>query len=203
MAGLIVSAYGFQRSGKTLISYLLAESLRTSLGLDVFSNMIVPGWYNINSLSQIPFNHEPKVLLLDEVYYFLDSRAWQDNKAMTIFLNTIGKQNICFIYTSVSPGMVEKRLRDQSNYSFLVKSTKSIITYELIDVQRHLKRIITIEKTPELFSQLKYDTLQVPDYVDCSLTDFKERVEAFYKPLKIKQLKGEIGEKLSFSPVRL
>lgn len=176
MAGIIVGAYGYQRSGKTLIAYEIADSYYQK-GCEVYSNMTVRGWNKIDSLTEIPFNNQPKVLLLDEVYYFMDSRNWKNNTDASIFFNTIGKQNILLLLTAISPDMVEMRLRDQHNYMFLVKSDKHFIYYKLLDVVRKREREFILPKTEELFNGIRYDTNQIPDLVDCSLKDFAKKVK--------------------------
>jgi hypothetical protein len=171
MSGCIIGAYGFQRSGKTLIAYELAERFKAK-GCEIYSNMNVEGWNNITSLDDIKLDFKPKVLLLDELYLFMDSRMFANNAKSSIFFTTIGKQNILFIYTSVSPDMIEKRIRDQTNYTFLVKSDSKNIYYRAIDVQRKNSRDFILEKNEELFKSLKYDTTQIPNYVDCDLKGF-------------------------------
>ncbi|PNT90889.1 hypothetical protein [Clostridium thermosuccinogenes] len=185
MAGIIVGYFGFQRSGKTLKAYLDAESYRQK-GIEVYSNMDVPGWNKLTSLTDIPFNTQPKVVLLDEAYYFLDSRNWKNNTDSTIFFNTIGKQNILLLLTAIDPGTIELRLRNQMNYVYLVKSDKRYIYYKLIDVIRQKEKIYILEKTKELFNSITYDTNQVPDIVDCSLKDFKKKVDEYYKKQNIR-----------------
>jgi len=176
MAGIIVGAYGYQRSGKTLIAYMLADEYYHK-GCEVYTNMEVEGWKKINSLTDIPFNYKPKVLLLDEVYYFMDSRNWKNNTDASIFFNTIGKQNILLLLTAISPDMVEMRLREQHNYMFLVKSDKYFIYYKLLDVVRKKEREFILPKSEELFKKLRYNTNQIPDLVDCSLKDFARKVK--------------------------
>lgn len=179
MSGIIVGSFGYQRSGKTLISYLLADSFFKK-GMNVYTNMTVPHFINISALTDIPFDNEPKVLLLDECYYFMDSRNWKNNTDSSIFFNTIGKQNILLLLTAISPDMIELRLREQMNYFILVKSDSNFIYYKMFDVQRNKTQIFTVKKDASLYENLKYDTLQVPDYVDCSLKDFRNKVNKFY-----------------------
>lgn len=180
MSGIIIGSFGFQRSGKTLLMYQFAENYRHK-GLEVYSNMNVPYWNKISALTDIPFNNMPKVLLLDECYYFMDSRNWANNTNSSIFFNTIGKQNILLMLTSITPGMIDIRLREQINYVYLVKSDFNYIYYKMIDVIRMKSKVFNIKKSPELFKNLTYDTNQVPDFVDCSLKNFREKVDEYYK----------------------
>lgn len=173
MSGCIIGCYGAQRSGKTLLAYLLAEDKKAK-GAKVYSNMFVPDpqWTQISALTDIPLDYKPKVLLLDEAYYFMDSRSWKDNKNATIFFNTIGKQDILLILTAPNPNQIEMRIRDQHNYLFLARDDNNRFSYRVFDCFRGTHKDFTLDKTSQLFSKLKYDTKQVPDWVDCDLKDF-------------------------------
>lgn len=172
MPGCIAGFYGYQRSGKTMLAYLLSDFMNKKYNIPIYSNIHVKNWNPISSLKDVPLNYEPKVLLLDEVYYFMDSRTWQQNTSASIFFNTIGKQNILLIITAIDPSEVEIRLRRQHNFMVMCKGDRDNIYYRILDVQRNLKKDFSIQKTPDLFKSLKYDTLQVPDFVDCNIKDF-------------------------------
>jgi hypothetical protein len=177
MAGIIVGFYGYQRSGKTLMAFLKAEEYRKQ-GCSVYSNMTVPNWTKIDSLMDIPFDFKPKVLVLDEAYYFLDSRNWHKNTNASIFFNTIGKQNILLIITAVNVETVELRLRQQHNYMYIVKADKSNIYYKMFDVVRNKSKVFTLRKCDDLFKMCTYDTQQIPDMIDTSLDKFADKVKA-------------------------
>lgn len=178
MAGIIIGYVGYQRSGKTLRAYLDAERYRAK-GCQVYSNMTVPGWHKLTSLTDLPFDYSPKVLLLDEAYSFMDSRNWQNFDDATIFFNTIGKQNILLLFTCVSLDELEKRVRGKMNYCYLVKSDSDFIYYKIIDVVRHKSKVEVMRKEQSLFDRLRYDTSQVPDLVDCSLKNFRTKVNEY------------------------
>lgn len=185
MSGIIVGYFGYQRSGKTLLAYTHAEKYRLQ-GCKVYSNMTVPDWITIKALTDIPFNDEPKVLLLDEAYYFLDSRTWHKLKDSSIFFNTIGKQNILLMLTSINPEMIEVRIRQQFNYVFMAKGDNVKITYRVIDCQRMKAKNFIVYKTPELFKNVRYDTKQVPDYIDTDLKTFRSKVEEYQNKNNLK-----------------
>ena len=178
MAGIIIGAYGYQRSGKSLITHLIAEKYY-KMGIKVYSNVIVKGYKLIERLDDIPINNEPKILWLDEVQYFLDSRTWQDNKDSSIFFNSIGKLNIMLLLTTIHPDMVEKRLRQQHNYVIIVKSDSKNIYYRVKDNVRNVYKDFVLIKNKELFDKVRYDSRQVPNYVDCNLKRFNEKVRQF------------------------
>ena len=174
MAGKIVGFFGFQRSGKTLLASILAEHLRQTHEIPVYTNMSVENWTSIKSISDIPFDFEPKTVLVDEIYFSLDSRAWKDNTSSSIFLNTIGKQNILFMYTAISPDMVEMRLREQTELIFIAKNiTEEFIEYMVIDTYRKTSNSILLKKNENVFNYVKYDTLQVPNLVKFDI-DYKK-----------------------------
>ena len=180
MAGIIIGAYGFQRSGKSLIAFLTAEKY-FSKGCPVYTNVECEGYTKIARLDDIPFNNDPKVLWLDEVQYYMDSRKWMDNTESSIFFNTIGKQNICLLMTTIHPDMVDIRLRRQHNYVYLVKSDNKNIYYRLLDNVRRQAVDFTIEKTQNLFRNVRYDSRLVPDMIDCDLKRFAEKVRTITK----------------------
>lgn len=174
MAGLICGFYGFQRSGKTLLATMIAESYRRK-GVKVYTNMDVAGFIKIQSLNDLPDNKDPKVLLLDEAYYFLDSRSWEKNTKSSIFFNTLGKQNVLFLFTAISPDMIDMRIRKQQNYVFIAKGKDKAITYKVLDIQRQRSRLFVMPKTEDVFKYVQYQTLEVPDYVDCNFDKFIKR----------------------------
>lgn len=183
MAGLIIGFYGYQRSGKTLFAYKLAKHY-SNKGCPVYTNLDSPSFIKIEALSQIPLNNAPKVLLLDEVYSFLDSRNWKDNTNTSLFFNTIGKQNILLLMTAINPDTVEVRLRKQHNYMVIAKGDKDSITYKVIDTQRNITNVINVNKSPELFSCVDYDSQQIPDIIDCDLSTFSTKVKAYNQNIK-------------------
>lgn len=182
MAGINIGLYGFQRSGKSMLAYILAEKQRQR-GCKVYTNMYTRDFIKIDSLTDIPFNLEPKVLLLDEAYYFLDSRDFKDNTKSTIFWNTIGKLNILLLTTAISPDMIEKRIRNQHNYVIISKKEGDIINYLIIDRIRMIKRTFRIKTSEKLFKKLNYDHQQVPDIIDITLDGFLEKTRDLNKKL--------------------
>ena len=164
MAGIIVGIYGYQRSGKSLIGYMISDSYYMQ-GLDVYTNVDTSNFKKIKKLTDIPVNNDPKVLWLDEIQYYLDSRLWKDNTKSSIFFNSIGKQNILLLLTTIRPDMVEKRVREQQNYVIFAENLNSCFKYRLIDVYREKYRDIFLKKDDRVFRNIKYDSQKVPDYV--------------------------------------
>lgn len=174
MAGLICGFYGFQRSGKTLLATMIAESYRRK-GVKVYTNMDVKGFIKISSLNDLPVDHEPKVLLLDEAYWFLDSRDWEKTTKSSIFFNTLGKHNFLFLFTAISPDMIDMRIRKQQNYVFMAKGNSKFITYKILDVQRQRSRLFVMPKSEDVFNFVQYRTLDVPDIINVDFDKFIKR----------------------------
>ena len=172
MSGKIIGCFGYQRQGKTLFSVYLALLLKKELGLEIYTNMSIPGCITVNSINDLPFDYQPKIFLCDEIYFSLDSRSWKDNTACSIFINTIGKQEILFIYTAISPDMVEMRLRRQTEYMIFAKKHDSFFEYGFLDTYRGTMNNVQLPINDELFSFCTYDTKQVPFLVDFNI-DFK------------------------------
>lgn len=172
MSGVILGIYGFQRTGKSLLAFLLAEK-QYKRGCKVYTNQKVEGFQTIESLEQIELNYKPKVLWLDEAYYFLDSRSWNDNKKSTLFFNSIGKLNIMLILTAINPGEVDIRLRRQHHYLIFCKADSTNIYYRLFNNSNYKYRDFTLKKEKSLYDKLRYDTLYIPKYVECRLDVFE------------------------------
>lgn len=173
MAGKIVGCFGYQRQGKTLFSVYLALLLRDNLNIPVYTNMSIAGCTTVNSINEIPFDYQPKIFLVDEIYFSLDSRNWKNNSSCSIFINTIGKQNILFLYTAISPDMVEMRIRKQTEFMIFAKKHKSFIEYGILDCYRNVMNKVNLPTNTELYEYCKYDTSQVPFLVDFNV-DFTE-----------------------------
>lgn len=164
MAGIIVGIFGLQRSGKSLMAYMLSD-LCYKKGLSVYTNVDCDKFNKISKLSDLEINSKNKVLWLDETQYYLDSRTWKDNTESSIFFNSIGKQNILLIMTTIRPDMLEKRIREQQNYMIFAANIGDYFKYRVIDVYREKRKDFYLKKNDDLFKKLKYDSSSVPDYV--------------------------------------
>ncbi len=94
MSGSICLFSGMQRSGKTFLAALIATYYSKEFNVPVFTNMDVPEFNCINYLSQIPTDKAPKILLLDELHFYLNSRNFKTQADFIYFLNTVCKKNI-------------------------------------------------------------------------------------------------------------
>ncbi|MDD3253691.1 MAG: hypothetical protein PHV18_14160 [Lachnospiraceae bacterium] len=182
MAGTILGVFGKQRSGKTLFAYKVVKFFASELDIPVYTNIYSPndGFYWINSISDFPLDLEPKILFIDEVYNGTDSQDYRRLKEVSIFLNTLGKQNCLFVYTSIDSSMVYNRLRNQTQYAVLVNSDTQCIYYRWTDISRAYSRDFQVIKCPELFKNVSYDTNFIPLDFDWCMDAWKEKLAAFY-----------------------
>lgn len=189
MPGAILGVYGQQRSGKTLIAYKLAKSLQKAAyndgyNLRVYTNLFCPEDKNfiyVNSLDELPLDLEPKIVLIDEIYNGCDAQDYRKLKDIAIFINTLGKQNCLFIFTSIDAQMVYNRIRNQMNIVILVKSNKTHIHYKLVEMSSGKECDFCLEKNEQLFLDVKYDTNFIPLDFDWSMVSWREKLRSFYK----------------------
>lgn len=189
MPGAILGVYGQQRSGKTLIAYKLAKSLQKAAYNDgyhlrVYTNLYCPEDKNfiyVNSLDELPLDLEPKIVLIDEIYNGCDAQDYRKLKDIAIFINTLGKQNCLFIFTSIDAQMVYNRIRNQMNIVILVKSNKTHIHYKLVEMSSGKECDFCLEKNEQLFQDVKYDTNFIPLDFDWSMVSWREKLRSFYK----------------------
>ena len=165
MPGAVLGVYGKQRSGKTLIAYKIARALqdkskKAGYDLRVYTNLYTTdsGFTYVKSIDELPLDLEPKIILIDEVYNGLDAQDYRKLKNISIFLNTIGKQNCLFIYTSIEASMVYNRLRTQSNGVILAKGDRQRIHYKYINMNTMKAVDFMCIKNAQLFKNVNYDT---------------------------------------------
>lgn len=182
MPGTIVGILGKQRSGKTLIGYKLAKFIAESTNIPVYTNIYSPadGFKWINTLSDFPLDLSPKIFFLDEIYNGTDAQDYRKLKDISIFINTIGKQNCLFIYTTIEPFMVYNRLRNQTQVVICVNSNSENIYYQWVDLgNQSLSRYI-VPKVPELFENVNYDTNFIPLDFNWDMKYWREKLVCFY-----------------------
>lgn len=182
MPGTIIGVMGRQRSGKTLIAYKIAKYFSSLYGLPVYTNIYAPddGWNWVNSIEDFPLDLSPKVFLLDEIYNGTDSQDYRKLKEISIFINTVGKQNCLLIYTTIDASMVYNRLRNQTQVAVLVNSDSQNIYYQWVDINRLLSQSFIVPKCPALFKDVYYDTSFIPLDFDWNMKSWKEKLSIFY-----------------------
>lgn len=192
MAGGIIGIYGAQRSGKTLVSYLISqyiydyyksafnEEIRVYTNLFIEPNEDMHCFY-VNSISDIPLDMKPKIIILDEIYNGCDANDYRKLKDISIFINTIGKQNALLIYTSIDDSMVYNRIRNQCNLIILVKKFNKDIYYRAIEPNTMTISDYKVKMCPELFKRVHYDTSFIPLIFDWRMDNWQDKLRSFYK----------------------
>lgn len=189
MPGAIIGIYGQQRSGKTLIAYKLVKALqqacmRQNIALPVYTNLYSPkdkGFTFTNSMDELPLDLSPKVVLIDEIYNGCDAQDYRKLKDISIFINTLGKQNCLFVFTSIDAQMVYNRIRNQMNVVILVKGSDSHIHYKMVYMNTGKTVDLVVEKNAALFEDVYYDTNFIPLDFDWEMKSWRKKLEQFYK----------------------
>lgn len=189
MPGTILGVYGPQRSGKTLIAYKITKALQQQCAkqgeyLRVYTNLYCPEDENftfVNSINDLPLDLEPKIVLIDEIYNGCDAQDYRRLKDISIFINTLGKQNCLFIFTSIDAQMVYNRIRNQMRSVILVKGSEHHIHYKIIDMSSGHDIDFVVEKEAKLFEDVKYDTSFIPLDFDWEMKSWRSRLVEFYK----------------------
>jgi hypothetical protein len=188
MPGAIMGIYGQQRSGKTLIAYKLVKGLcglacNMGVNLRVYTNLYCPRDNNfkyVNSIDELPLDLEPKIVLIDEIYNGCDAQDYRKLKDISIFINTIGKQNCLFVFTSIDANMVYNRIRNQMGICVLVKSSASHIHYKFLYLNSGGECDYVVKKDAGLFEGVYYDTDFIPLDFDWGMKSWREKLAAFY-----------------------
>lgn len=178
-----------QRSGKTLIAYKLARYLQdqsksAGCAVPVYTNLYCPedrDFRYVDTADQLPLDLQPKIILIDEVYNGMDAQDYRKLKNISIFLNTIGKQNCLFIWTSIEAAMVYNRLRNQTAYMILVKGSPGMIRYKIFDQDTQKSRDFGVLKNAKLFENVHYSTDFIPVEFDWDMGSWKQKLQEFYK----------------------
>lgn len=183
MPGTILGILGKQRSGKTLIAYKIVKQLKEQFNVPVYTNIFSPrdNFYWINSITQFPLDLSPKILFIDEVYNGTDAQDYRKLKDISIFINTLGKQNCLFVYTTIDPSMVYNRLRNQTQIAIGVNSDARKIYYRLVNFNKNAMKDFTVEKSANLFENVFYDTNFIPLDFDWDMKNWTDKMAEFYR----------------------
>ncbi len=189
MPGTILGVYGPQRSGKTLIAYKLAKALyqmsvANGTPIRVYTNLYCPkdeAFVFVNSIDELPLDLKPKIVLIDEIYNGCDAQDYRKLKDISIFINTLGKQNCLFLFTSIDAQMVYNRIRNQMHTVILVKGSENYIHYKIINMSSGQDVDFVVEKNAKLFEGVYYDTSFIPLDFNWEMKTWRARLQVFYK----------------------
>lgn len=172
MAGTIALFSGLQRSGKTFLPTLIATYYTKKFNVPVYTNMEDEDFIKISYLTDLPMDKKPKILLLDELHFYLNSRNFKQQADYIYFLNTICKRNIMLLGTTITPDMVDKNLRIQLNYFVLCKKDNFNLYYKIFDMQSQSYKLLTFKRDPNLFDYVKYDTEEIPKIFHFNIDEY-------------------------------
>lgn len=183
MPGTIIGCLGAQRSGKTLFAYKLVKAIHEVYNIPVYTNIYSPrdDFHYINSLEDFPLDLSPKILFIDEIYNGLDAQDYKKLKEISIFINTIGKQNCLFVYTTIEAEMVYNRLRNQTQTVVVVSKNDRNIYYKLINLADMSSSIHSVPINDKLFENVFYDTQFIPLDFDWGMKDWRNKLSNFYR----------------------
>ncbi|WP_083221568.1 ATP-binding protein [Geobacillus thermoleovorans] len=119
-----IGVFGPQGSGKSFLAMVMARSLQRHYPfLHIYTNMNVRGdnITTITDLSQMPLDRSfPKVLIVDEAYFTLDSRnsSSKQNRIWSRVFAFFRKANVVLtVFITHRPRMIDINIRDQLDYS--------------------------------------------------------------------------------------
>lgn len=150
----------------------------------VYTNLYCPqdkDFVFVNSIDELPLDLEPKIVLIDEIYNGCDAQDYRRLKDISIFINTLGKQNCLFLFTSIDAQMVYNRIRNQMHTVILVKGSEKHIHYKIINMSSGQDVDFVVEKNAKLFEGVNYDTSFIPLDFNWEMTSWRTRLQAFYK----------------------
>jgi len=172
MSGSIALFSGMQRSGKTFLAALIATYYNKKFDIPVYTNMSIADFIHVENLTDVPINRDPKILLLDELHFYLNSRNFKTQGDFIYFLNTVCKRNILLLGTCIHPDMIDKNLRIQLNYFILCKSDNQKLYYKMFDVQNQITKELHLSKSKGLFENVNYDSLEIPNMFNFNINDY-------------------------------
>ena len=183
MPGTIIGCLGAQRSGKTLFAYKLVKLLHEVYDVPVYTNIYSPrdDFHYINSLNDFPLDLTPKIMFIDEIYNGLDAQDFKKLKEISIFINTIGKQNCLFVYTTIEAEMVYNRLRNQTQLVVMVSKNEKNLYYKIVNLSDMSSSVHAVPVNGKLFENVYYDTQFIPLDFDWSMKNWKDKLSQFYR----------------------
>lgn len=131
----ITGYVGYPRSGKTVRTYIdalaLAEKYK-KYDIKIKGNLEGNKIEYVNPIDLLDYSLEKCVLILDEAQTFLDSRnPPQMNQYLSYFISQCGHRFVFILWNAQLGSMVDKRLRELSQYIYLCENNKLEFLYTL------------------------------------------------------------------------
>jgi len=160
---------GPQGSGKTTLGIFLARKIQTTFkNVTIYTNMNVTNTENvvtINDLSKVPFDRSPKILIIDEAMFTLDSRSHssQQNKVWTRAQALFRKSNFLLVlYITHTVDLIDNRMRRQLDYVIMCRKSKVRFEYLLFDMLTQNTKPFFLPKTEKIFKMANFNTHDFP-----------------------------------------
>jgi hypothetical protein len=161
--------FGPQGSGKSFIAMVLARSLQLQYPfLYIYTNMNVRGdrIKTISDLAEMPLDRSfPKVLIVDEAYFTLDSRnsSSKQNRIWSKVFAFFRKANVILtVFITHRPRMIDVNIREQLDYVIMCRKNPTHFDYLLMDLVSHELVPFQVPKVSEVFQFADYDTYDFP-----------------------------------------
>lgn len=173
---MLIGVFGQQGSGKTLISVILSRMIvdKANQDVKVYTNINADGRgiVKIDDLGEIPMNREPKILILDEAMFSIDSRraGSEANVVWTKLVAFFRKTNFLMVFFNTHmPSMIDNRIREQLAYIIMCRKSKERFEYLMLDMTSQQIKPFYMEKRQEIYQYANFDTYDFPDPIDVDL----------------------------------
>jgi len=158
---MLVGCVGKMGAGKTLSASILGLYVHKFTGLPLYSNYDLQGATRIRSMADI-WALDSAILLWDELWLTMDSRLWENNVALTRFINQTRKKSLLIIYTSQHINQVELRVRKATDVLIYCRRTPAGHWLQFIDyqyLQMGKRYLLPLENAKKFYGV--YDTFEV------------------------------------------
>lgn len=160
---------GPQGSGKSLLGIFWSRKIQQRFpGVTIYTNMTIDNQTNIKTvydLSHIPFDRSPKILIIDEAMFTLDSRAHssKQNKIWTRAQAFFRKANFLMVlYLTHTLDLIDNRMRAQLDYIVMCRKNKQLFEYLAFDMLTQRSKPFYLPKRDEIYDFASFDTHDFP-----------------------------------------
>jgi len=133
---MLIALTGRMGQGKTLGMTLLGGYFSLKNKIPLYANY---------TLNEIPYtkvenieklqNIQSGIVILDELWLTMDSRAWKDNIDMTTWLNQTRKKDLIILYTCQHISQIDVRVRRATDWLVLCVKKGRLISLNFIEYQ--------------------------------------------------------------------
>lgn len=169
MSKLII--VGQQGSGKSLLGMFLARKIQAvnPNEITIYTNMNIANNHNtktVSDLSEIPFDRSPKILVIDEAMFTLDSRSHssKQNKIWTKAQAFFRKANfLMVVFITHSIDLIDNRMRQQLDYVIMSRKNKSKFDYLIFDMITQKSKPFYLPKEKKIYAYANYNSYDFPN----------------------------------------